>query len=215
MMAGSSFTATHSGGVLDLRAPDWRAVDLEDIALSLARLPRFLGHTTRIVSVLEHSLASRLAALLHDGRESYLGDITRPVQRALAAETGGTSGVALDILACRIDRAIALRVLTLSPRFAGAGAGSAAHTREADHLVREMARGPVRLADDLACKLELKLFMRGAGRGFPAGGCDFYNEGRPDPERLQRVWLAAVEECVDRAWGSRREYFRLTPWGLP
>lgn len=63
-------------------------VVLEDIAHSLAHQCRFTGHTIEFYSVAEHSvLASylvpdehRMAALMHDSAEAYVGDWPRPLK---------------------------------------------------------------------------------------------------------------------------------------
>ena len=85
-----------------------RSIWLCDIAMSLERIPRFNGHTTfRTWSVAHHSLlvanlvdmadagvgeegegSLRLAALLHDAHEAYIGDITAPLKVALRRLTG-------------------------------------------------------------------------------------------------------------------------------
>lgn len=85
---------TYSGRLVDLVGFDQRDVCLKDIAHSLAFQCRFAGHTTRFYSVAEHSvnlhrfvdsirgvqnLERRLAMLLHDASEAYLGDTTGPV----------------------------------------------------------------------------------------------------------------------------------------
>lgn len=63
----------------------------EDMAHSLAIMPRFAGHLTRRYSVAQHcinccNLASKknkLAALLHDAPEAYLLDIPTPIKAKL------------------------------------------------------------------------------------------------------------------------------------
>ena len=81
---------THSGAMVS----PWRGVPtLEDIALSLSRLPRFAGHTRRPWSVLQHSFVVermaqldgessqvRLVALMHDWHESITGDVPSPMK---------------------------------------------------------------------------------------------------------------------------------------
>jgi len=72
---------------LDPRPEDVR---IEDIAHSLARLCRWVGHVpVEQYSVGLHSMhvcdmvttpADKLAALLHDASEAYLGDIAKPVK---------------------------------------------------------------------------------------------------------------------------------------
>ena len=99
----TAWLQTHSGGAFDLLLPTRDAVRLGDIAHSLARIARFLGHTVggQIWSVADHSLlvadlvrlqpaehtpsALLLAALLHDAHEAYLGDVIRPVQDLIRA----------------------------------------------------------------------------------------------------------------------------------
>ncbi len=65
-------------------------IAIEDIAKSLSRQCRFLGHTTRPYTVAEHSLlVSRqfdcpdlaMWGLLHDAAETYLGDWPRPIKK--------------------------------------------------------------------------------------------------------------------------------------
>ena len=88
---------TASGRAFDLLTPRPAQVSLDDIAHALARIARFSGHTPEVWSVAAHSRLVtrivaqrssdrelRLAALLHDAHEAYLGDMTRPVKEALA-----------------------------------------------------------------------------------------------------------------------------------
>lgn len=89
---------THSGQVLDLDFIKLENVSIEDIAHSLSFQCRFNGHTNRFYSVAEHSLVlrdlvqeesgiqnlnRRIAAMLHDAAECYLGDITKPAKERL------------------------------------------------------------------------------------------------------------------------------------
>lgn len=68
-------------------------ITIEDIAHNLAILPRFVGNTSRPISVAEHSILVMqmveeagaspivmLQALLHDATEAYMGDIPAPVK---------------------------------------------------------------------------------------------------------------------------------------
>lgn len=78
---------TYSGRMVDVRCPD---VVIEDIARALSHQGRFNGHTDRLISVAEHSVAvsmsphllphDRLPALLHDAGEAYVGDVVKPVK---------------------------------------------------------------------------------------------------------------------------------------
>lgn len=62
-----------------------------DIAHALSRIDRFGGHTSRRYSVAEHSVLvsklvqpeHRLAALLHDAAEAYVGDMVAPLKAML------------------------------------------------------------------------------------------------------------------------------------
>lgn len=97
---------THTGRAFsyeDLLAGRDVAIDPTDIAVSLSRVNRFLGHTTeRSWSVAQHSLAMSyyvepelaLAALLHDSAEAYVGDLPAPlrwVMREMAKQRGTVS----------------------------------------------------------------------------------------------------------------------------
>lgn len=88
------YIQVNSGGrfyVLDPRAED---ITINDIAHSLANLCRFTGHGDRFYSVGEHSiLCARVArklgystlqqlyCLMHDGSESVVNDLARPVKQ--------------------------------------------------------------------------------------------------------------------------------------
>lgn len=68
---------------------------MTDIAHSLAHQCRFVGHVRTHYSVAEHSVRAsklikglgprlmRLAALLHDAHESYLGDLSAPLKATM------------------------------------------------------------------------------------------------------------------------------------
>jgi hypothetical protein len=78
-------------GLIDLMGnpADWGAPDWGRIARSLSRINRWNGNTTRPYSVAEHSVrvASlvaprlRLAALLHDAAEAFIGDLPYPIRK--------------------------------------------------------------------------------------------------------------------------------------
>jgi hypothetical protein len=80
-----------SGKLVDLGRPKLEDIEIDDIAWSLAHMARFNGHLIIQISVAQHSIyvselvpePLRLAALLHDAHEAYLGDIVRPVKRYL------------------------------------------------------------------------------------------------------------------------------------
>lgn len=80
---------THTGKLFDLSMPDAELVDPRDIAHALAHICRFNGHTNKFYSVAQHSCIvadlvpseHKLAALLHDAPEAYVGDMVRPLKR--------------------------------------------------------------------------------------------------------------------------------------
>ena len=79
---------TSTGKRFDLYEPDADMIDPRDISHALAHLCRFNGHTREFYSVAQHSCIvaelvpeeHKLAALLHDATEAYLGDMTRPLK---------------------------------------------------------------------------------------------------------------------------------------
>lgn len=83
------YIETASGKRLYFLDPDPDQIDIRDIALALSRIPRFNGHTTKLLTVAEHSWAGaryiqqehKLAFLLHDAAEAYLCDIPSPVKQ--------------------------------------------------------------------------------------------------------------------------------------
>jgi 5'-deoxynucleotidase YfbR-like HD superfamily hydrolase len=81
------FIFSHSGQKI---GPDFPAISIEDIAVSLGRIARFAGHTQRFWSVLQHSFVvadllpeeARGCGLLHDGSEAILSDIPTPFKNS-------------------------------------------------------------------------------------------------------------------------------------
>jgi len=72
---------------------------IEDIAHALSMQCRFNGHVSQFYSVAQHSVhvsqalsslghssATRLAGLLHDAHEAYLGDIPTPLKKMMFAQ---------------------------------------------------------------------------------------------------------------------------------
>ena len=82
---------TRTGRRFDLLAPCPSQIFVLDIAHALAHLCRFSGHTSRHYSVAQHSLVvasivpaeHKLAALLHDATEAYVGDMVRPLKQLM------------------------------------------------------------------------------------------------------------------------------------
>ena len=83
--------STRSGRRLYLQNPNAGQIHIDDIAHGLAHQCRFNGQTNKFYSVAQHSVmvASilppelRLAGLLHDAAEAYLGDSVQPLKELL------------------------------------------------------------------------------------------------------------------------------------
>ena len=88
-IARSLFVSTYSGRQFHPLAPTPDQIDIEDIAHGLAYQCRFNGQTRYFYSVAQHSLIVadlvpkrlRLAALLHDAAEAYMGDMVKPLKQ--------------------------------------------------------------------------------------------------------------------------------------
>jgi 5'-deoxynucleotidase YfbR-like HD superfamily hydrolase len=82
---------THSGKQVSLVNPQPMQIDIGDIAHGLAYQCRFNGQVNRFYSVAQHCLmvASilpdhlKLAGLLHDAAEAYVGDVVQPLKMLL------------------------------------------------------------------------------------------------------------------------------------
>ena len=85
------FVETRSGLKVNVQNPAVDAFDIKDIAYALSNTCRFNGHCAGFYSVAEHSVAValrlprnlRLAGLLHDATEAYLGDVPSPIKQFL------------------------------------------------------------------------------------------------------------------------------------
>ena len=94
---------TFSGRAFDLLHPKPEQVRAKDLLHQLVAIPRFAGATRDRWSVAQHTLLCeallpveagpfvRLEVLLHDMHEAYIGDITRPVEQALAVLGAGSA----------------------------------------------------------------------------------------------------------------------------
>jgi len=90
-LSGVPWMQTATGKRFYPTVPEATKVDIEDIALSLAKICRFGGHSTNFYSVAQHSIMVSklvpkkyaLVGLLHDATEAYLGDIVTPLKQAL------------------------------------------------------------------------------------------------------------------------------------
>jgi hypothetical protein len=84
---------TITGTTLDLLQPQEHDIDIEDIAHGLAMICRFGGQIPKFYSVAQHSVlvahlcppGFKLAGLLHDASEAYIGDVIKPLKTHLAA----------------------------------------------------------------------------------------------------------------------------------
>jgi len=80
---------TISGRYVNILEPTPDMIDIHDIAHGLARQYRFGGHTVYPFTVLEHSMQvamqlpqkHKIAGLLHDASEAYLGDMPSPIKK--------------------------------------------------------------------------------------------------------------------------------------
>lgn len=83
---------TYTGKVFDLNNLTPEMICIEDIAHALSRISRFGGHTEKMITVAQHCVQmvshvpkeDKLAALLHDASEAYIGDMPSPIKRMLS-----------------------------------------------------------------------------------------------------------------------------------
>lgn len=86
-----SHILTSLGKPFDLAAPRADDIDPRDIAHALGNLCRFNGHTRQFYSVAQHSCLvadlvpeeHKLAALLHDAAEAYIGHMMEPLKQCV------------------------------------------------------------------------------------------------------------------------------------
>ena len=94
----AEYIMTYTKNLFYPTAPRREDIRIEDIAHALSLICRANGHFPQFYSVAQHSLSCAyealarglsdriaLACLIHDGSESYLSDITRPVKKELDA----------------------------------------------------------------------------------------------------------------------------------
>lgn len=103
------YMQTYTGNVLHLRNPEAHEIQLADIAMGLARAPRFAGQTRIPYSVAAHSinvarllahrgeiLEVRLAGLLHDAAEAFFCDMPTPVKWAMGEHAASEYAMLCD-----------------------------------------------------------------------------------------------------------------------
>ena len=203
-----AISQSFSGELVDLIAPDWRTIRLEDIARGLAQTNRFCGQSRRPICVAEHSLVVALlarpglglAALLHDAHEAYLGDWTRPVTEALMLVGGSRARDAFATLRRRVDVAIARRVLEDAKANVPYGLEV-----EATALASEMAGTHVAQADDDALRLEMSIRLDGALSQGPnvtnSRANELYPGYAPGAHVIELAWLRAVRAAAVERYG--------------
>ena len=82
---------TISGKYVNVLNPNPDDIVIEDIAHSLAFMPRYGGHTHRFYSVAEHCIRCfyladpefKFETLMHDATEAYLLDMMKPIKEVL------------------------------------------------------------------------------------------------------------------------------------
>lgn len=88
MTNGTTWIQSASNTKIDFANPDPDSFRIEDIALGLARQPRYAGQGKFFYSVAQHSVyaatqvspGNRIHALLHDAPEAYIGDVPGPLK---------------------------------------------------------------------------------------------------------------------------------------
>lgn len=86
-----TFIQTFKGHLFDYSMMHKHPVDIEDVAHALSQICRFGGHSREFYSVAQHcvfvsqlvSPENRLAGLMHDAPEAYLGDVVSPLKRRM------------------------------------------------------------------------------------------------------------------------------------
>jgi hypothetical protein len=194
---------TLSGAMIDVGAPDWRLIALEDAAHALVAMRRWNGHLRRQTSILEHQLnvaaevpkRLRLAAALHDVQEYIIGDWARPVVSAIVAELPEFKTVMQGIRG-RCDLAIAWAVIVE----ARGGDPHEILESEAEELAHEMHHAAVRVADDLIGAAEFSAYHP-QGDGVLGRRLDL-TEVEPAAELLVRLWLKIVRMDARDRYGK-------------
>lgn len=107
---GNTWIQTLNSGWLDLVDPDSKHINLRNMIVVLARVPRFAGHTDKgVYSVAQHQVEGARAIIrdtgrldaakafaLHDGHEYAIGDMATPLVGAMvviASQLGGDGSI--------------------------------------------------------------------------------------------------------------------------
>lgn len=106
--------ATVSGGEIDLLDPTPAQFDVTEIAEALANICRFSGRVRRPWSVAQHSVlmhdhasvAAKPYCLMHDAKETAIGDTPTPTKRALLVALAGLDMPSTDAREERMRRAL-------------------------------------------------------------------------------------------------------------
>lgn len=184
---------TYSRKMLDLARPDPADVDFRDVALGLAQCARFAGQTRRRYSVAEHSLRvaqvaretlpeARLAALLHDAHEAYLGDWSTPLKRALPPDVERWLRRVEDEVHTAICQALVVR-------------GGPDQDTERSRWWWDRVDAAVRHADLVLLSTEARDLL-------PGGPVDDWTRGLPSALDTQ-IGAGAWDGLDDLAWAER------------
>lgn len=200
ILAGERTLArSYSGDYVDLVAPDWRTINLNDVAKALAAIRRWNGHTRRPFSVAEHSLWTadrvgprfRLAALLHDGHEYIMGDLVRPLSVALSLRLGEAIAGVMDAIKYDLDVAIVTALFS--------DAGIPVSDMAVRQVADDMRSRTVRSADDAMGALERQALW--PGPAVETARRDFtLPMEEPDEGLVATQWLRAVREEARRVY---------------
>jgi hypothetical protein len=187
---------TISGRAVDLLTPDWRDVDVDDMAHSMGQIRRWCGQSKFPIRLGGHSLlvASlappklRLPALLHDGHEYVFDDLSSPSLTTIAFLAGPKVRWAVREIKHKLDVAVARAVIEACSPPAPISAEGAAH--EAECLALDMMSADVKRADAEALAIEDGLRTRA------------WDDADGAEEKRARYWLGcgSTDALVALVW---------------
>lgn len=91
-------TVSYGGSSFNIFGLKLKNINIHQVAISLARQPRYMGHTKHSYSIAQHSVRGAEALLLmgyvneaiaflfHDAAEAFISDISTPLKRYLDSE---------------------------------------------------------------------------------------------------------------------------------